>query len=524
MSDDWWPAPLAHISAEDPWVNDHVIVGEVKSFNEQPHAGHRRTTAALVPIAQIDAVKKALAKIDHEVSTSGPHPFFMEDRPYEPSFWIDAKDLPSEHYEPLVFQWTSHHTTVLQPDPRFLMTYGLVPRPGKDGIVYWDDPAAPRHGIVTVTPPSVWDFPLGTRAYVSIAREFLQDYLTLRHMALVQVYWEMRWANIDADIRTRLGEEEGIVVDFADRRLQLGRYMGDHDTIYAQVWGARLIAVPGALPITSDPLDDQGLIWPGFDKPITNAVARTFGVGDYFYVDDAVLGDFEGRPEFKINPESGSVTHGTQWSVGGARVGRNLVRLEPKWLYEGARPAIIRHWHKFAVAPVPVAAYPAILDEPNIGRRARDITFSMVELGEELAAGAHAVGLTDLAPEDFVGLRRRALEHHGWWTFDTAEAVARHVPLPLSVDAFLDRCMSLDKLINEGLSERSLRRTLRAIGVPDQAIAKFHSLKLLDALVRLAQFANSTGLSISKDGVVLWERLASEGVTPEQPVAHLCTS
>jgi hypothetical protein len=57
--------------------------------------------------------------------------------------------------------------------------------------------------------------------------------------------------------------------------------------------------------------------------------------------------------------------------------------------------------------------------------------------------------------------------------------------------------------------------------VPDQAIAKFHSLKLLDALVRLAQLANTTGLSISKDGVVLWERLAKEGVTPEQPVARL---
>ena len=31
-----------------------------------------------------------------------------------------------------------------------------------------------------------------THAYVSIARDFLQDYLTLRHMALVQVYWEKR--------------------------------------------------------------------------------------------------------------------------------------------------------------------------------------------------------------------------------------------------------------------------------------------------------------------------------------------
>jgi hypothetical protein len=516
MNNDWWPAPLAHIPAEKPWSDQDVIVAEVKSFNEQPHPGSRQTFTTLVPVDQIDDVTKALANLDHSVSTTRP----AEDRPFMPTFWVSAKDLPSEKYEALVLTWKSHNTTVLQPDPGLLMTYGLVPRPGKGGIVYWDEPQLPRPSIVTVSPPSVWDFRSATRAYVSIARDFLQDYLTLRHAALVQVYWEIRWATLDA-IEGRLNGQERVNIDFADRRFELGRNRHDH-TIFAQVWGARLIALPGDLPISSDRLDEEGLAWPGIDKPVTNRMAETMKMSDCVYVDDAVLADFEGRPEFSIHSESGSVSHGTQWSVGYCdRVGRNLIRLELRKLYEGAPYNIIRHWHRFAVAPVPDTAYPAILDVPNIAKRAKDITFTMVELGEALASLASSVGLADLAPQDFSGLRRSALIYHGWWTFDSTEAIARHVPLALSADAFLDRCMCLHKLIIEGLSEGKLRRTLEAIGVPLAAIRDLGTLKLLDCIVRLAQLASSTGLDISEDGPQLWERLAKDGTVPAQPVAHL---
>jgi hypothetical protein len=107
-------------------------------------------------------------------------------------------------------------------------------------------------------------------------------------MALVQVYWEMRWATIDAEIKDRLSNNEGIDLAFADRCFHLGRDMRDHSIIYAQVWGARLFAMPGGLPVSSDPLDEEGLTWPGIDKSVTNQVARTLGVDDYVYVNDAV--------------------------------------------------------------------------------------------------------------------------------------------------------------------------------------------------------------------------------------------
>ena len=161
MRSDWWPAPLAHIPAEKAWDNAHVIVAEVKRSSERLRSGCRRAFTALVPVDQVNDVKKALANLDHNVSTSGgPHPFYDKNRSFRPAFWLGAKGLPSNKFEALVLSWASHNTTVLQPDPGFLMTYGLVPRPSKDGIVYWDDPRVPRHGIVRVT-PSVWDLQLG---------------------------------------------------------------------------------------------------------------------------------------------------------------------------------------------------------------------------------------------------------------------------------------------------------------------------------------------------------------------------
>jgi hypothetical protein len=61
------------------------------------------------------------------------------------------------------------------------------------------------------------------------------------------------------------------------------------------------------------------------------------------------------------------------------------------------------------------------------------------------------------------------------------------------------------------------------IGAPFDVppIAKHRSLKLLDCIVCLAQLAGLTGLDLSKNGSVLWDRLINEGTEPTQPIAHL---
>ncbi len=522
MSEDWWPAPLSHISRENPWGETNVVVAEIKSFDEKPHAGQRSTFSVLVPVAQVDEVRKNLAKLDHQVSASGPHPSPIRSDTYNPKFWIGAHGLPSERYEPLVLSWASHDKTVLQPDPRFLMTYGLAPRNCGAGLVCWDDPAAPVHDIVKVSAPSIWKFPVGTGATVSISREFLQDYLTLRNMALVQVFWEIRFGRIDDEIEKRLGDTEGLDIDFVDRKFSLTRAFEDRQLVAVQVWGGRIVALPAGLPITTNSLEKEGLKWPGFADAVTDSMAARMRASDSVYVDDGVLAAYEGRPEFSIHPESGSVRFGTQWSVGFCnRVGRNLIRLELKKLYEGVPPHVTRHWNKFAVDPLPTSAYRAAIEERNIAKRAKEIIFSVVALGEALAQLGQLAGLKELRPEAFVGLRRIALEYNGWWTFEDAEAISRQVPPDLSSDAFLDRCMSLNKLIVEGLVEGKVRATLHSVGIPPDAIASLKGLKLLDCIVRMTQVAHATGLELPKDGARIWDRLSHDGTDPAQPIAYL---
>jgi hypothetical protein len=223
-----------------------------------------------------------------------------------------------------------------------------------------------------------------------------------------------------------------------------------------------------------------------------------------------------------VVPESGAVSFGTRWTVGYCRrVGRNLIRLELKKLYEGVPAAVTQRWHKFAVEPPPPGAYPAILDELNIGRRAKALTYAIVNLGENLAALARRVGLPELAPDSFVGLRRSDLDYRGWWKFLAAETIGRHVPLNMPVDVFLDRCLSINKLAVEGLVERSLRKMLHAMGVPPKEIEKLRTLKLLDCVVRMCRVAHASGLSLSISGGEIWQSLLTNGTDPPQPIPRM---
>jgi hypothetical protein len=520
MDEDWWPRLLAHIPGERPWSERNVVVAESRSIEEGTYPGERRSITILVPVAEIDGVSLALVGLDHEVSSSGPNPVPDSAPTYRPEFWVSAIGLPRDRYEPLVLSWTSHDKTVLAPDPGFLMTYGLVPRSAGRGATSYDDPQGPVYDIVQVGEASVWTFPTRTASTVTVVRDYLQDYLTLRGMALVQVFYEIRWGTDDV-AESLLGSEDSVEARFADRRVQVNR--AAERGVVAQVWGARVLAVPGDLPVTADPVETVGLEWPGFDEPVTFARAQELGPGNWVYVEDAVLGAYEGTSEFQVFPESGAISFGTQWGVGNSeRIGRDLIRLELGKLYEGARGSVIRHWHSFAVAPPQALLQAGATRDRNIADRARDITMGMVELGERLGELATALEIADVTAENFVGLKRRDIEYRGWWTPAKVEPVTRHVPLDLKAEAFLERCVSLSGLVVESLSQRDLRRILLSSGVPTKEIEKLGGLKLLNLVVSMAQVSDATGLPFNRESAeAIWMRLKEEGTDPDRPIEHL---
>ena len=207
----------------------------------------------------------------------------------QPRFWIGAYTGDRRlEFEPLVLSWENNNRTPLILDPRFAMTYGLVPRTLADGTVRWDNPAEPEYDIAVVDPPSLYEDLRNSEARAVVSRDYLQDYLTLRGMELVQVYYESRRGEHDAAMEMLLGDRDQISRKLRTRELDVRRR--DRGGYFAQVWGARHVAGPGGLPVTDNPLETTGLIWPGSDEPVTMAVAQRKRPWDVIYVRDTVLG------------------------------------------------------------------------------------------------------------------------------------------------------------------------------------------------------------------------------------------
>lgn len=514
MDEDWWPELLAHIATERPWAEPQVPVARIQPYDDPHFPGVRMSFTALVPADTLEAVRPALRGFGWHVEATGPRPGARPPGQYEPRFWIQGVDLPQDRYEPLVLAWESAGQTTLQFDPGFLMTYGLTPRHLSNDQVHYDDPATPSFDVAKLIAVSRHDAGHHEPAHATIERDFLQDYLTLRGMALVEVYYESRRGDRDDALEAALEGEDGRNIFLSDREFQIQRRHGGG--YIAQVWGARIVATPGGLPVTEDPLDAAGLGWPGIEGPIDNARARGFRPFDTVYVRDTVLGAYEGKPGFDVYPESGGVHFGNQWGVSWCRrVGRDLIQLEIKKIYESAHPRAIRHWNSYAVAPPPNAGDAAFANAANIGTRARAVLEAFAGLGDRLAGAAAKTNLQDAAAPAFTDVDRVALAGNDWWREERNAAIARHVPLDLPEKAFLERCVALANVVAEGLGERPLRRLAKALGAPTDGL---RSLRLLDVVIRLAHVAVATGLSLDDDE--LFARL-EEGAEAPRPLDHL---
>lgn len=507
VPDDWWPEWLQDLASEDPLASDPVVVAAIE---ETTAAGerYRQLFTALVPLEKHRAVLESPGGIGYGVSTSGPHPVDARGTwEYSPRFWIEAGEAVPDGLGPLVMSWRSGNHFVLWPDQGFLMTYGLIPRL-VDKVMHWDDVEAPRRDVVLATPVSTYDFPGVTRASVLIARDFLQDYATIRNSALVQVYYVQRAGPLTDELRGLFDNEQVVEFRLKGRLLDL-RLLTDQDgqRVLAQVWGVRPLITPGSAPISASRWDYGTLQWPGFSRPLSYDEALELRPWDLVYVRDTVLGIYEGCPEYSIHPESGAVSYGNQWSVSWTRrVDRDLIAVELKKLYEGNRPQTVRHWHDHAVKP---PAGSALRHQANVGTRARRIVYGMTSLGEALAAIASQVWTDPVSGMDFVRLDRNGLDYRGWWRAEHVEPISRHIPLQLTQDDFLARCSALYQLVGEGLREASLRRLLTALGIPPDDVKDFRSLKLLAHLVQLVHLAKRTGLPLSR-GKELHDRLKEE--------------
>lgn len=505
-----WPTVFESLRSRLCENSAYVTIAE--SWEEQRPTGlcARTLTCGLVLEDQYELLAGD-QDLGHQVDATGPYPCPSIDE-YTPRFWIFGTPAIPDDIEPIVLSWTSNNRTTQQPDPGLLMTYGLMPRVEQGGTIHWDEPAKPMPDVLLVKPLSIYEHFSQTPSSVTIRREYLQDYASLRQRSIVCVFYERWIVENDEEAHSMLAGDRYWERRFKDAYIRIQSIIGEESKLHIDIWGHRLLIRPSLLPVSEDENSYGSLNWPGITESINDKNWRGQGM-NYVYVKDDVLGHFEGRPEYKIIPESGSVAYGHQWSVGYCdRIGRDLIRLEVKKLYEGNPPTIVRHFHKYAVFP-PSGDMQELLQSRNVGVRAKDIVYGLVELGEAISGLASRLSKQEITTEKIVSLSRSPLDHDGWWNAGGVEPLCRHIPISATRDLFVNRCKDLYRFVGEGLQEKTLRKILIQMGVDAEIIKDFRSLKLMSTLIQHARLAKDAGLDPVNDSKTVIARNGSQSNT-----------
>ncbi len=494
-ANDFWPQPLAHCGR--PLVlgtDEEVVIGEITSEPVNGFYGIRMLFTALVPLKEVDLVLTRKGGIGQGVTSSPRHPAYGTSETYSPVFTIQGPGNSS--FESMIHTWTNHNRTVLMPDSAFLMCYELTPRIMKDSIS-WDDPDRLVYDVVRVIPESYYSTRVGSStARVTVRRDYLEDYLSLKNCAAVATFWDERLSFDDPQVASFIGER-GAKFEQPGRTLWFMPTKLQHGNQASQVWGCAALLTPNGRPIT-DPLEPE-LQWPDRDLPIKGSGRSVkFKPFEDAYVRDEVLSIYEKRNEFQISPEHGYVSYDGRWSVSYCdRFSRNYIELELRKLYEGVPFDVIKHFNKFAVKAEIARRDLETCGNRHVGIRAKDLVYSYLRLIRTLCEVSDAVGQS-FTEEDIGQYSLQKIEYSGWWTFPNLNALGNVVPLTLPWPDFTDRCTDVFKLL-ENLRPAPLLHVLIRLGLPKDRISKFGNLKLLQSLSQLAALAKENGLNLVSD-------------------------
>lgn len=495
--ENFWPISLAHLARPHITAQgEYVTIAEVSSEPVEGFAGNRLRYTALVPRDEVDQVLRAPGGIGTEIRCWGPRPDVPPEGGYDGSFWIEGPAGSSKRYETIINSWQRHNKAVVLPDNGLLMCYGLIPRILKENGMSWDDPARPAYDVIRVIPLSHYSVETGhTASRITIRRDYLEDYLSLKGCVGVATFFEERYSSGDQGIDGLLGDQEIVSFDnLPGRILTLRRSSTRFGNQLSQVWGCSFILAPVNRPISEE--QEPVLKWPDRPAPVTAQDVRVHSRGlEYAYIRDEVLRDYENREEFDVGPESGSVSYNGWWAVSyGHRHGRNHLAIELRKLYEGVPVEVIRHYSRFAVTSAIAEADRKLHGTRHIGNRAKDVVYAFLDLTSALAELSELIGLP-VMQEEIGGLNSGDVRYRGWSAFPLLRPLGHVSSMNMPRAEFLGRCTGLFKLL-ENIKPAPLRALLIHLGMKKDVIRDFRSIKLLATLGQLAQIVERSGLSL----------------------------
>ncbi|TLX71767.1 hypothetical protein FAS41_24520 [Pseudomonas nicosulfuronedens] len=365
------------------------------------------------------------------------------------------------------------------------MTLGLTPRciGNEHQRMVYDDLRLPEFGVAEGEISAQYYFTASRSIRWYMSNEYLRRYLWLRGARGVrQFYYQAKLPDsqqlrelMNGEVIRTLGEGTGWLD--GDIRKDDGDYL-------LQVWATVEAVSSDLCPSQSA----DGLVWPGIAGPVTAVSARKMIAGPNVYLDDRFLERYEQNAFYESTP----IHHGHywgcnpsysgQWTFSGCqRIGRNLITVPLRELYQGIPDREVIHAHAHVLAAEAIAHLD--LAEEHIAAKSGRLVEQLLMLGDHLSRLAASLDINKSSQELF-GLSREQVRDEGWWSYSQLAKLAQVAPLAMSQQSFLARCKSVHE-VWQRLPNGFLKKLLEAAGVPKKKVADLGSLKLLEALLNI---------------------------------------
>jgi hypothetical protein len=364
------------------------------------------------------------------------------------------------------------------------MTLGLTPRcVGNDTqqLVY-DDLSEPNLGIAEGEVSSAYYYTSQRNVRWRMRNDYLRRYLWMRGAWAVRAFYYQALLPDVPELRALMQGEPNVVI---------APEGGWFDLDLREAHGGLLLqldaTVAAVSPEKCEEPTSEGLVWPGFEGPVTGDIANALVGSHFIHLDDRFLeryeqdAIFDSRPAWIHDRWFCSPSYRGQWSFTDCvRVGRNIVRVPLRELYKPKPDPEILHARSFALTPEHVATFD-LTEEPIVGKVQR-LTEALLILAEGLSWLAHETVGSNVTPDQIFKLSRDELRRNGWLAYPELCRLGQVAPLAMTQQAFLARCKSLFELLNR-LPTGLLRQVLEAAGHRPDSVKSLGSLKLLQALL-----------------------------------------
>lgn len=374
------------------------------------------------------------------------------------------------------------------------MALGLTPRciGNEHQKLIFDDLGLPEFGIAEGEVSSEYFWRSQRNICWRMSNEYLRKYLWLRGARAVRVFYYQTVVADHKELRELMKEQKQITIqpnsDYKWYMLDLREHEG---ALMIQAWAAVEVADCELCPQPHA----NGLVWPGIEGPMTFERANALIEPNYVYLDDKFLERYEQNAFYDSTPskcygewDCGPSYKG-QWSFTDCyRVGRNLIRVPIRELYQPKPDREIIHAHKHSLEP----AERDLINQTSehIAAKTQRLIDELLRLGDNLSALGACIGLEEKTTKDLVGFTRGELEYRGWLAHPPLCRLAHVSPVDMTQQSFLARCKTLHEIWQK-IPDGYLKRLLEKAGCPRDELKGLRSMKLLQALANVLQQLNS---------------------------------